>query len=300
MVQKDYIIDHTIRFSPASETLGLIDNPDSFVVLTPACNRLLMYLISNQGAVLSRERIFSTLWEQYGKTPSNSSLNSYISLIRKSFVNLGLSNEIISTIPKIGFLFNSDIQVEVELIESKDVDARNEDTSREDSPDINTGFSEHNNALKDSHDLESTTHVNNKNKSNDIDFKYAMLKFGYRVFWFVFCVTLIVLPVLIFTNIMPNKIPPINPVKVGKFGNCDIVFLPTHAGNTFMFSAAEAHDMVTISGFTCKPGGVYYLYTNKRVSLSEEGRIYVSYCDLKNQRIMDCTNFISENIKLEN
>ncbi|MGT3828211.1 winged helix-turn-helix domain-containing protein, partial [Enterobacter kobei] len=81
MSQTEYIIAHTIRYVPASETLYLVSSPETLVTLTPACNRLLLHLLSSQGTVLSRDTIFSVLWEQYGYTPSNSSLNTYVSLI---------------------------------------------------------------------------------------------------------------------------------------------------------------------------------------------------------------------------
>ncbi|WP_170973902.1 winged helix-turn-helix domain-containing protein, partial [Citrobacter sp. wls831] len=119
MNQTEYVIGQKIRYVPASETLSLVSRPEDLVVLTPACNRLLLHLLSSQGTVLSRDTIFSVLWEQYGYSPSNNSLNTYISLIRKAFINLGITDDVVVTIPKVGFIFSPDISVEATHIYSE-------------------------------------------------------------------------------------------------------------------------------------------------------------------------------------
>lgn len=283
MRQKNYIIGNTIRFTPANEILSLLESPETSIVLTPACNRLLKYLITNQGVVLSRDAIFSTLWEQYGSTPSNSSLNTYMSLIRKAFVNLGIEDEVITTIPKTGFLFNPDVAVEE--IETDPVYNMKDDVSRERFDTSEGDISDsipigHNSAVV----TERTEGIKSK-KSRP----FLLLTFSVMFF-------LLALIIYYFTK--SDTVPPVIPVKAGQIESCNIMFLPVYTGDSVMFSDSQARFMVSQSGFTCKPGGIFYIFADKRVMASQRGKVYVSYCELKNGHAKNCTDFMGDNVKL--
>lgn len=300
MSNKFYIIGNAIRFSPSTESLHLTENPDISVVLTPACNRLLIYLISNQGVVLSRDAIFSTLWVQYGSTPSNSSLNTYISFIRKAFVNLGMESEVITTIPKTGFLFNPDLNVEeIEIAPSDEI---NEISTKEVSHHINNAVLSGNESnitldetkqdvrrvkevVPDNNPNEDVTHNQGKKKITVINFVLAS-------------VALIIAAVSVACFLgLPERVPPVIPVNIGKMDACDILFLPVHAGDSAMLSEDNMRFIIRQSGFTCKPGGVFYLYTDKRVTTGQYGKIFVSYCELRDKSVKNCTDFIGDNLK---
>jgi DNA-binding winged helix-turn-helix (wHTH) protein len=74
-------------------------------------SRLLQLLLVNKGKVMSRENIFDEIWKDYGLNLSNNTLNQYISLLRKRAEQLGLTKELIKTIPKAGFLVPDDIKI---------------------------------------------------------------------------------------------------------------------------------------------------------------------------------------------
>ncbi|MBO2006671.1 helix-turn-helix domain-containing protein [Serratia marcescens] len=52
------------------------------VTLTTIANRLLALLVKNNGILISRDFIFSTVWDDH-KTASNSNLNNYIASLRR-------------------------------------------------------------------------------------------------------------------------------------------------------------------------------------------------------------------------
>ncbi|WII85134.1 winged helix-turn-helix domain-containing protein (plasmid) [Klebsiella pasteurii] len=296
MILKDYIIDNIIRFSPERQIVCLRENPDSFVVLTPASNRLLLYLICNQGEIISRERIFSALWEQYGNTPSNSSLNSYISLIRKCFNNLGVSVEVITTIPKTGFLFNPELQVDVEIIELEQSSSINDITTNECEELTKISVAGCSEFSEKNVGSEAGTEVDIKNIVRGVNYKLPVLKYKsnkYPIFMFM---VLLILVALLWGYCQESKgYLHVTPVNIGVFDKCSIMFLPIHESDVFSLSAQDAISIIKSSKIKCYSGGVYYIQTNKIPSLSEKGRLFLSYCEVGSYSVMNCTNFLNEN-----
>ncbi|TNV22523.1 hypothetical protein FH968_00240 [Buttiauxella sp. B2] len=73
--------------------------------------RILALLVQEQGRTVSREILFKSIWEDFGLISSNSSLTQYVSLLRKAFNHLGLDEDLIITVPKVGFMVNPDISI---------------------------------------------------------------------------------------------------------------------------------------------------------------------------------------------
>lgn len=90
-------------------------------MLSPIVARLLTLLLEERGKVLTREELMHRVWELHGLEPSGNSLNQYISQLRRNFQNLGLPGNTIKTLPRVGFLFNGEINVRV--LEESDEDA---------------------------------------------------------------------------------------------------------------------------------------------------------------------------------
>ena len=84
------------------------------VTLTATTSRLLTYLLEKHGEVASRDDILESVWSSHGLRSSNNSLNKYIADLRKMFSYLELTEEVIITVPRIGFMFSRDISVEYE------------------------------------------------------------------------------------------------------------------------------------------------------------------------------------------
>ncbi|MDE9544853.1 helix-turn-helix domain-containing protein [Xenorhabdus bovienii] len=67
-------------------------------------------MVTNSNETLHREDLLKRVWEDYGFTRSNNSLNVAVSEIRKSFESLGEDPKIIITIPKVGFRFEGVVE----------------------------------------------------------------------------------------------------------------------------------------------------------------------------------------------
>lgn len=105
-----YIINNEISFN---EEDGHLENSaaEISVLMATSTRRLLEVLISNQGNPVEREFLLKTVWDDNGLRSSNSNLNQYISILRKQLNQVGVPDNAIITIPRVGFMFSPDIDV---------------------------------------------------------------------------------------------------------------------------------------------------------------------------------------------
>lgn len=104
------IINDSVLYN---EDDGCLDNNHlgMSVTMAPSSNRLFLILISNHGSPVERDEILKSVWDEYGLRSSNSNLNQYISMLRKQLVQVGLPEDTIITIPKVGFMLNGNLSV---------------------------------------------------------------------------------------------------------------------------------------------------------------------------------------------
>lgn len=104
-----FIIAGILFFNPEDGSLTHTETGES-VKLTITAARLLDNILSSEALLLSRETLLKEVWDDHGFQGSNSSLNQYISILRRSLAALGLSDVII-TVPKAGFRINPALSV---------------------------------------------------------------------------------------------------------------------------------------------------------------------------------------------
>lgn len=105
-----YKINAFIIYDAADGTLSLKkDEVDTQLSIT--ANALLFYLIQKKG-VVSRDEVLKAVWDDNGLVSSNSNLNQYLSLLRKTFRQYGIEN-IIVTVARGRLEFNSEILLEL-------------------------------------------------------------------------------------------------------------------------------------------------------------------------------------------
>ncbi len=107
-----YRFNDRIIFDVDTGTLSLSDLFDDSVTISNPSKRLLQLLITYQGDAVSREVIFKKVWDDYGMVSSNNNLNQCVSKLRRVIKALGIDGEVIVTVPKVGFMLHSEIQVE--------------------------------------------------------------------------------------------------------------------------------------------------------------------------------------------
>lgn len=108
----NYILNNEIIYNSFDGSIRhLNDKPENAVSITETANKILLLLISRQGEVVSREDFFREIWDKEGLISSENTLNQYISKLRKIF-SVFLPNEnIITTVPRFGYVFSNDINI---------------------------------------------------------------------------------------------------------------------------------------------------------------------------------------------
>lgn len=105
----DYFINQVIHFNSINGLIKLIDNDNSAIQLSRPGSRLLTELITHCGNTMTREELLQLVWEEHGLTPSGSNLSNHISLLRKTFSQLGINEKIILTVPRKGFRLDGEV-----------------------------------------------------------------------------------------------------------------------------------------------------------------------------------------------
>lgn len=94
------------------------DNEDEKISITSTTCRLFSFLLKNKGDVLTRDCILIEVWDVYGLRSTNNTLNKYISDLRNILKRVGIVDDVIITLPKVGFKISEN--VDIEIIEKKE------------------------------------------------------------------------------------------------------------------------------------------------------------------------------------
>lgn len=94
----DYIIEDTIRFNTEDRSLTHVETSDNIFLAMPGCF-LLEYLVKNQGTVFTRNQLLDDIFKKNELVDSDSNLSQNVSMLRKSFRDLGISKDILLTKP---------------------------------------------------------------------------------------------------------------------------------------------------------------------------------------------------------
>jgi DNA-binding winged helix-turn-helix (wHTH) protein len=104
-----YIINGTIIFDNGEGTLSHPDTSDVVQLPLPA-QRLLLIILESDYEILSRDFLFREVWDKFGLTGSNSNLNQYLSLLRRSMQVFGCE-KFVTTLPKIGIKLDEQVNI---------------------------------------------------------------------------------------------------------------------------------------------------------------------------------------------
>ncbi|MEJ2763067.1 winged helix-turn-helix domain-containing protein [Photobacterium sp. MCCC 1A19761] len=106
-----YKINGFLYYDAIDGTLKLEEQAASDTQLSITANALLFFLIQHPG-VLTRDEVMTKVWDDNGLISSNSNLNQYLSLLRKSFRSYGIENVIV-TIPRGRLELNPGLDLEM-------------------------------------------------------------------------------------------------------------------------------------------------------------------------------------------
>lgn len=107
--ESGYVLAETVFFNPADTTIINIRTRDT-ITLGITAGRLLQVILDSGHQVLTKEYLLERVWDDNGLTGSGSSLNQYLSILRRSLKAMEL-DEVIITIPKTGVFLSEGIKV---------------------------------------------------------------------------------------------------------------------------------------------------------------------------------------------
>jgi DNA-binding winged helix-turn-helix (wHTH) protein len=113
-----YIINDAVEFHPAKRTLRDLKNPGVVTELTSPSGRCLLLLLSRIGMIVSQNEFRDIVWNQSGMSVSSNTYYQNISVLRKGLKRIGLGDDIIVTIPRLGLTLAAGTRVRVLKAES--------------------------------------------------------------------------------------------------------------------------------------------------------------------------------------
>ncbi|RXJ10768.1 winged helix-turn-helix domain-containing protein [Lelliottia nimipressuralis] len=132
----NFLINDGVIYRDDDGAIWRMDAPQNVTTLPTTAARILTYLLQNANSnqVISRDEIFEHIWSQHGLQASNNTLNQYISLIRKTLLEMQCEEEIIKTVPRLGFLITASVKVSSSQSPSQDneynISVENTDNNR--------------------------------------------------------------------------------------------------------------------------------------------------------------------------
>ncbi|WP_058911434.1 winged helix-turn-helix domain-containing protein [Entomohabitans teleogrylli] len=262
----EYLIENCLCYRPDDGVLWLRDNnhSDDKVILTATLNRLLLILIRHQGETMRREDILRYVWEDYGLDSSNNSLNQYVSILRKIFLQFGLGNYVIITKPREGFFFSDEITV---------------------IPDPAAGV-----------ETADPLTPESRKATNPLSDPVRKVVSSSGIVWIL--VTFLFLGILPFlawhlARFHSGTIPETRTVRIGEYQGCEVNFIPGYGNTDTLPPMALVKKVYQTSGMTCHPPGMMYFYADVRSINNIKGKVFLSTCTLIGNQLSACREYMA-------
>lgn len=127
-----YIINDFLQFSPLSNRLTKLNEKNVYVTLNSPASRCLLMLIKQQGNIITQQEFMDEVWQKKGMVVGKNTYYQNISILRKTFKNIGMDEDIVITIPRIGLTLAQGVDIRfVPAEENKSLLKSSKKTSRQ-------------------------------------------------------------------------------------------------------------------------------------------------------------------------
>ncbi|KIC84828.1 transcriptional regulator [Pantoea agglomerans] len=106
-----YIVNGLIEFNPAASTLKNLNDPENLIVLNSPAGRCLLLLITRNGTIVTQQEFMDIVWERNGMLVSPNTFYQNISILRKGLKKIGLPEDPVVTIPRVGLTLASGTEI---------------------------------------------------------------------------------------------------------------------------------------------------------------------------------------------
>ncbi|WP_353142673.1 winged helix-turn-helix domain-containing protein [Enterobacter sp.] len=257
-----FVIDNRVFYRSEDGAIWPSGDEGSTVILTLTMKRLLTCLLEKHGQVLTRNELLDNVWDAHGLRSSNHTLNKYISELRKHFVQLGITNECITTVPRVGFMFNSDIDVR-DITEYSIADGR----------------------LKEIEQSEVITLVHR----TALVGKYRALHYTLALIVLLISATLVV-PGLVTPSKDLMEIKQINPHFLFNYDTCPVYTIQSNSASLSEQKKELFLELANSSHIQCLEGTSFLYQVSESYLYGNKGRAFISRCTQKNNNYISCLN----------
>ncbi|WP_260683101.1 winged helix-turn-helix domain-containing protein [Citrobacter europaeus] len=108
-----YLIEKIIIFTPATQCLARVDQPNQRIKLKHSASLCLLLLIQHRGQVVSQNELLEFGWGKNHRQVSFNAFYQSILSLRKSLLQLELEQPLITTIPRKGLIIQDECDIQV-------------------------------------------------------------------------------------------------------------------------------------------------------------------------------------------
>lgn len=107
-----YLIENKIIFTPATQCLARVDQPNQRIKLKHSASLCLLLLIQHRGQVVSQNELLAFGWGKNHRQVSFNAFYQSILSLRKSLLQLDLEQPLITTIPRKGLVIEETFDIQ--------------------------------------------------------------------------------------------------------------------------------------------------------------------------------------------
>ncbi|MBK0000353.1 helix-turn-helix domain-containing protein [Erwinia sp. S38] len=287
---------------------------DTRVILTATTGRLLAYLLQHKGNVISKDELLENVWDAYGLSTSSNSLYKYISDLRAVFKKLGCTDEIIVTVPKLGFMIAKSVRVErlddgepaggtiIESVIEPLVELNTRPASEPDrARSVNNNSAEDaavESEINESHSTESQF-LENTHRENTVAEKVRaeesiLVKPSFmqvKVVLLSIVLTVLVAGIVALYVMGDSGRQEEMTWSLGNIDNCPVRSFNPHESEK---SLAVLQNVIATKGMLCSGNSIFFVRVSEPVLTDKKGRIFISRCnyvDDKRKKFSSCENY---------
>lgn len=106
-----FLINDLVMFSTERKALISLDDTGNTVSLNGPASECLTLLLNKNGKVIDQKEFFYEVWESKGQYVTTNTFYQNISVLRKAMKAVGINDDIIKTLPKLGIKFTGKVEM---------------------------------------------------------------------------------------------------------------------------------------------------------------------------------------------
>lgn len=108
-----YLIENRATFKPLESRIYSVDKSNHYIQLSMSSSRCLEFILTQPNQLVNKYTLLDIGWRNHGIFVTDNSLNQSILNIRRALKSLGIDNDIILTVSRLGYRLSHECQIKV-------------------------------------------------------------------------------------------------------------------------------------------------------------------------------------------